>query len=72
MLPALFIFEINLAENVKQLGFKLGSRISTTKPFATCTRDGWYKLGLLLSLLLLSLLRTAAPLNFLVSFNSTY
>ncbi len=39
MLPASFIFEINLAENVKQLGFELGSRVSTTKPFAICTKN---------------------------------
>ncbi len=31
MLSASFIFQINLAENVKQLGFELGSRISTIK-----------------------------------------
>ncbi len=41
MLSASFIFEINLAENVKQLGFEFESRISTTKSFATCTRDNW-------------------------------
>ncbi len=39
MILASFIFEINLAGNVNQLSFELGSRISTTKPFATCTRN---------------------------------
>nr|CAD1818750.1 unnamed protein product [Ananas comosus var. bracteatus] len=36
----LFYLKINLAENVNQLGFELGPRVPTTKPFATCFRDG--------------------------------